>query len=118
MLKKKTKLLLVTAIVLGGLSGPLTANAETQSQSTEVTVRFAEETGNQGSDDNDGYVPTPINKKGSGFGGLPSTGSKRLPVTGDEYNRTLSSLGWLTLLAVLIFYLLEKIRREKDSVYD
>ncbi len=119
MQKKKTKLLLVAAVVIGGLSGPLAANAETQSQSTEVTVRFAEETGVQDPDDNNNYIPsTPTNKKGSGFSGLPSAGSKRLPVTGDECNRTLSSLGWLTLLAAFMFYLLGKTRKEKDNVYD
>lgn len=117
MKSKKILCFLSVGILLTGTFGSV-LKAEAQEKTTAVTITFKEAAH---------PVAPPVN---NGSGILPETqvvelktggftsyvpNNKRLPVTGEAYDQTLSKLGWIALIAVLFFYLAGSRRRERED---
>ena len=120
MKRTKIKYFVTFGLLVGGLLGGVSpACTFAQSKSTRVTVTFQEAPAPQPPISN-GNTDLPntqeIVEKSSGFGTyMPSTSTKRLPVTGEEYNYALLGLGWLSVLFALLCFLTGNRRKEEDD---
>ena len=114
---KKILCFLSIGILLSGAFGSV-LKAEAQEKTTAVTITFEEAAHPVAPPVNDGNGILPetqvVEVKRSGFASyLPN--NKRLPVTGEAYDQTLSKLGWIALIAALLFYLAGNHRKEKED---